>query len=70
MGAPFRPPPKGFEKAPGVREKAERRDEKVEKGGGSEGPENSKGGSDRAPSLKDKVNQNAEVLEKVSQSLV
>ena len=68
-GGSFQIPPKGFEKAPGIREKAERRDEKGEKGGGSEGPENSKGGSERAPSLKDRVNQNAEALEKVSQSL-
>ena len=37
--------------------------------GGNEGQENSKGGSDRAPSLKDRVNQNAEALEKVTQSL-
>ena len=68
-GGSFQIPPKGFEKAPGIREKGERRDEKGEKGGGGEGQGNSQGGSERAPSLKDRVNQNAETLEKVTQSL-
>ena len=68
-GGFFQTPPKGFERAPGIKEKVERRNEKGEKAGGNEGEENSKGGSERAPSLKDRVNQNAEALEKVSQSL-
>ena len=72
-GGSFQIPPKGFEKAPGVKEKGrereERRNEKGEKGGGNEGEGNSKGGSERAPSLKERVNMNAEALEKMSENI-
>ena len=47
----------------------ERRNEKGEKAGGNEGEGNSKGGSERAPSLKERVNMNAEALEKMSENI-
>ena len=70
-GGFFQTPPKGFERAPGIKEKGERRNEKGEnKAGSNEGEENSKGGSEkRAPSLKEKVNMNAEALEIVSKNI-
>ena len=61
------------QRAPGIKKKGERRNEKGEnnKAGSSEGEENPKGDSEkRAPSLKEKVNMNAEALEKMSQNIV
>ena len=71
-GGSFQTPPKGFEKAPGIKEKGEKKNEKEEsnkdKSSGGEG--NLKGALEkRGPSLKEKVDMNAEALVMVSKNI-
>ena len=64
---------RGFEKAPGIKEKGERKNEKVESNNKDERSgveENSQGAlRKQGPSLKEKVDKNAEALVMVSKNL-